>query len=351
VIVTETWFFRDPAILTAFVRHAIAEWLPAHPAGPMRLLSIACSSGEEPYSLAMALLDAGMLPERFRIDAVDVSARALARAKAGVYGRNSFRGKDLAFRDRYFQPVKEGLSLLPAIRSCVHFHRGNLLSDDFEPGDASYNFIFCRNLLIYFDRSTQQRALERIERLLAPSGLLFVGPVERPMALSHGFVSADIPEASACREAVQTVGRPGVARLVKRLPVPAGLRAIGTAQPHLPANGRLKLPPAARPSASVQPSFETARRLADAGRLREAADICEDHLRQSGVSAEAYYLLGLVRETSGAPDAIDCYRKALYLEPDHYESLLQMALLLQKNGEPARARAFRSRAQRIKAEV
>jgi chemotaxis protein methyltransferase WspC len=82
--------------------------------------------------------------------------------------------------------------------------------------------------------------------------------------------------------------------------------------------------------------------------LNEAAEICEAHLRQSRASAQAHYLLGLVRDASGDASAIDCYRKALYLEPDHYESLLQMALLLQKNGDSARARAFTNRAQRIK---
>jgi chemotaxis protein methyltransferase WspC len=111
------------------------------------------------------------------------------------------------------------------------------------------------------------------------------------------------------------------------------------------------LPPARRPSSPIQPDLETARRLADAGRLNEAAGICEAHLRRSQASAQAYYLLGLVRDAGGDATAIDCYRKALYLEPNHYESLLQMALLLQKNGDPARARAFRNRAQRINAKL
>jgi chemotaxis protein methyltransferase WspC len=66
------------------------------------------------------------------------------------------------------------------------------------------------------------------------------------------------------------------------------------------------------------------------------------------MSAQAHYLLGLVRDASGDASAIDCYRKAIYLEPDHYESLLQMTLLLQKSGDSARARAFRNRAQRVK---
>jgi chemotaxis protein methyltransferase WspC len=113
---------------------------------------------------------------------------------------------------------------------------------------------------------------------------------------------------------------------------------VGQFQAQLPGN----------PLPSRCTGLETARRLADAGRLKEAAEICEAHLRESRVSAQAYYLLGLVREAGGEPGAIECYRKALYLEPNHCESLLQMALLLQKSGDAARARAFKSRAQRIK---
>jgi len=291
-----------------------------------------------------------VVPERFQIDAVDISARALARAEWGVYGDNSFRGKDLAFRERYFQPCQEGFSLDPAVRNCVRFYPGNLLIDDIQPKLASYDFIFCRNLFIYFDPPTQQRALERIERLLAPSGVLFVSPVEQPLVLSHGFVSANIPEASACRKGSHALRGPRLARSVKRPPLP-GLQPNGAFQPNLPASSGLKLPRMGRPSPPVRPDLETARRLADAGRLREAAEICEAHLCQSRVSAQAYYLLGLVRDASGDARAIECYRKALYLEPNHYESLLQMALLLQKNGDPARARAFSNRAQRIRAKV
>jgi chemotaxis protein methyltransferase WspC len=347
VIVPETWFFRDPALFSAFAHLVLAEWLPAHPAVPVRVLSIPCASGEEPYSLVMALLDAGVAPERFQIHAVDISARALACAESGLYGNNSFRGKDLAFRDRYFQPSGEGFVLAAAVRSCVRFYRGNLFSDDFRPKLASYNFIFCRNLLIYFDRPTQQKAIETIERLLAPFGVLFVGPVEQPLVLSHGLVSANIPAASACRKAAHVVRRPRLARIIKQPSVPAAPQPNGALQPHLAASSGLNLPTAARPLPSVRHDLETARRLADAGRLHEAAEICEAHLRQSRGSAQAYYLLGLVRDASGDARAIECYRKALYLDPNHYESLLQMALLLQKNGDPSRARAFTNRAQRI----
>ena len=348
VIVTETWFFRDAEPFAACVRLAREEWLPAHPAAPVRLLSLACASGEEPYSLAMALLDASVAPPNFQIDAVDISARALARAERGIYGKNSFRGKDLAFRDRYFQRSKEGFVLDPAVRQCVRFCQGNLFSDDFLPGRSRYDFIFCRNLLIYFDRPMQRRAIEKIERLLAPPGVLFVGPVEQPLLLNHGFVSARIPKASACRKAWPAVRPQRAARLAKRPAVPAGLQPVSAFQPP-PSPSRGMMPPAiGRASRSRDTDLETARHLADVGHLKEAAEICEAHLRESKGCAQAYYLLGLVRDAAGDARALDCYRKALYLEPDHYESLLQMALLLQKNGDPARARTFKSRAQRVK---
>ena len=93
--------------------------------------------------------------------------------------------------------------------------------------------------------------------------------------------------------------------------------------------------------------LETARQLADAGKLTEAAAICESHLQTAGPSAHAYYLLGLVRDADGDATAMDYYRKAIYLEPNHYESLLQMSLLLEKNGDASGARTLKRRAGRV----
>ena len=347
VVVTETWFFRDAECVAAFARLMAGEWLSAHPAVPARLLCIPCATGEEPHSLVMALLDAGVAPERYELEAVDVSARALAHAEQGIYGRNSFRGGDLAFRDRYFQPVKEGYALDPAVRRCVRFRQDNILSEDFLPGHASYDFIFCRNLLIYFDRSMQRKAIARIESLLAPSGVLLVGPVEQSLILDHGFTKANIPLAFTRRKAASAVNQKGPDWSSKPASVPAKPPRKSHLQPQRHAGSGLMPSRPDKPPHPLPDGLETAQRLADAGRLREAAEICEAHLRERRPCAQAYYLLGLVRDAGGDDSAIDCYRRALYLEPDHYESLVQMALLLQKNGDAARARVFQSRAQRI----
>jgi chemotaxis protein methyltransferase WspC len=126
------------------------------------------------------------------------------------------------------------------------------------------------------------------------------------------------------------------------------LRTSMRIQPQLPPGSEPTPSLAGRPHSDLRGDLETARRLADAGRLNEAAEICEAHLRQNRVSAQAYYVLGLVHDAGGDARAMDCYRRALYLEPNHYESLLQMALLLQKNGNAARARTYQDRARRIK---
>jgi chemotaxis protein methyltransferase WspC len=345
VLVTETWFYRDPDAIQALVRLVLESWLPAHPAGVFRLLSVPCSSGEEPFSVVMALLDAGVSPDRFHIDAADISGRALARARKGVYARNAFRGKELLFRRRHFYPVKDGFVLDPSVRRYVHFIRGNLLADDFLAGSPPYDFIFCRNLLIYFDRTTQKIALERVNHLLAPAGILFVGPAEQPLALDSGFVSVNLPMAFACRKAEAPA------------PIVAHARPAHAAQwppfaPPILASDFTEFAPQGKPPIAgtppPAPDLEQARRLADRGRLSEAAAICEAHLRYDRCSAMAHYLLGLIRDAGGDTTAVDCYRKALYLEPNHYETLIQMALLAQRNGNITAARNYRRRAQRLK---
>ncbi len=358
VVVTETWFFRDHEPFCAFVGVVFDEWLPAHPASQLRVLSIPCASGEEPYSLAIALLEAGLPRDRFDIEGVDLSARALARAQRAIFKKNSFRGQDLSFRDRHFRDTCDGYVLSLQVRECVHFHQANLLDDGFLAGRAVYDFIFCRNLLIYFDRLTQRKALEKIRRLLSPSGVFWVGAAEHPIVTELGFVSAQIPRAFACRHAGQAASkqldRP--AKAVSRFAASANTGPAQTAVHRLaPGTGRgreaVERVPAGPPSSGARPSLEAARRLADGGRLQDAIEMCDLLLRQNGASAEVYYLSGLVRDAAGDPGALDCYRKALYLEPGHYETLLQMALWSEKDGDFARARTYKDRALRAKTKV
>lgn len=350
VVVTETWFFRDQESFDRFTQIALHEWRPRHPAAPLRVLSMPCASGEEPYSLAMALLEAGPPAPGFTIDAVDISALALARAERAVYGKNSFRGRELGFRDRHFLPTMEGYALSPLVRRCVTFEQGNILDASLLAGRPPYDFIFCRNLLIYFDRAMQTLALAKLHRLLADDGLLFVGPAELALVVESGFHHAGLPMAFACRKAA---GNTTPAETPPPRPSPATL----TETPRQPHTGDPAPPRIAELSSREQVQdlrdptpamvdLEIACQHANAGRLAEAAAICDAYLTLEGPAAQAYYLLGLASDASHDPAAITYYRKALYLEPNHYEALTHLTLALEKSGDVGAARIFKRRAER-----
>ena len=350
VVVSETWFFRDPQAFTALARLAREEWLPEHPEGVLSMLSLPCATGEEPYSMAMALLDASVPASRFRVDAVDVSTRNLAQGRHAVYGRNSFRGHELGFRDRHFDATGEGHRVRECVRQQVHFQPGNLFAADFLAGAADYDVIFCRNVLIYFDRPTQDRALDVLNRLLHAKGVLFVAPAETALPSTHGLVSTNEPLAFAFRkgtrlppprklEATRQVKPPSPAS------VPRAARAASASRPQ--AAPSLRVPSAAR-SADPVSDLNDAMRLADQGHFVEAATCCEEHLRRRGPSATAFYLMGLVRDATGSSsEAAAYYRKALYLDPNHYDAQIHLALLLEKQGDLAAAQVLRDRARRL----
>lgn len=345
VVVPETWFFRDPDAFMALTRLVSEEWLPNSGTQRLRLLSIPCSTGEEPYSIVMALLDTGLSREKFEVDAVDISVRALSRARRGVYGSNSFRGGDLSFRDRYFEQRPAGYSPGERLRDTVAFYRENLLGSDFRVRSAAYDVIFCRNLLIYFDRDTQERAMSILAHFLAPSGFLFVGPAEAFLAASCGFKSI---RQSMCFAFRKNSVAPTAPAAAPRRPSAGAVRNSLKRHDYHIVKTRVAATSPPLPAISGVTPLARARELGDVGKFAEAVTLCEDHLAQQGPTSEAYYLLGVVRDAMGdLQRASECYRKALYLEPRHSEALLHLALLSDKKGDTIDAARLRARARRV----
>lgn len=355
IVVSETWFFRDRQPFVALARWAADIWLPSHPQGVMRLLSAPCATGEEPFSMVMALLDAGVLPERFVVEAVDISLTALARTRRGVYGRNSFRGHGLEFRDRYFRPVSEGWQLDEAVHRQVQFRQANLLDPAYTGSAGVKDVIFCRNMLIYFDEPAQRRLRAALDSLLSPGGLLFVGHAETFVFQNSGFISAQMPMAFALRKRGIEPVEPKIAprrQVALKLPSVSQRRTGGHSLSPSVAAPRAKVPLAPSQAKTATTSdlateLAEARRLADAGQSAAAIAKCNDCLAAHGPSSQAYYLLGLVNDAAGnIGHAGDFYRKAVYLESDHYEALAQLSLLSKKSGDAAAARQWSQRAQR-----
>ncbi len=354
VVVPETWFFRDQMPFAYLGRYVMAEWFPIYQHAVLRVLSLACSTGEEPYSLAMALLDTGLAPQHFRIDAVDISHKALHWARGAVYGSHSFRGDDLVFRERYFEHSDEGYRICERVRPMVTFMHGNVLDAHLLANQEPYNVVFCRNMLIYFDEPARSRAMKVLDRLLTPEGLLCVGYAETGLFQASGYVPVRYPRAFAYRKAgahderqhpSQSVSpaRPRTSRAQGQQAASPRVRRW-TPSPTAPRAAPGEPP---KPQDAQAPALESARRLADQGELDAAATLCESSMRAHGPSAPAYVLLGLIRQAAGnAEQAEHCFGRAVYLQPDHYEALIHLALLMEHRGDTAMAAVLRQRAQR-----
>lgn len=355
VVVPESWLFRDPQAFYATVDLVRERWSRGR---ITRIASIPCAGGEEPYSMAMALRDANLPKQAFSIDAYDLSPACIERAQAGVYGRNAFRAQDVAFRERYFTHVADdSYRILDALRAQVSFKQGNLLQFDTEALGKHYDVIFCRNLLIYFDKPTTRAAIAKLSALLADDGMLLAGYAEVPSFCQNGFAPLQYRQAFALKK---DDGKPPA---IARAPAPLqaakkpALRSVAFMPPAAPPRAPALAAPAARPrpvpvavpvATPTADLLAEARVLADRGLLREAGDKCHAHLARVPEAAEAYYLLGLINELAGKMDLADDYwRRCIYLQPDHYEALCHLALLAERNGNQTAASTLKSRAARI----
>jgi chemotaxis protein methyltransferase WspC len=350
VVVPETWFFRDPESFSAMVRLLSASFLSASVDRPIRILSVPCCTGEEPYSIAMALLEAGLPGQFITIDAVDVSRVAIVRARRGVYGSNSFRGDDFAFRDRYMESTGERYRMRDDIRRLVKFHQDNLFSDSFRNNGALYDTIFCRNLLIYFDREKQELALEKIKRLLKANGHLFVGPAEAVLASRSGFRSLnEMMSFAFAKDELSSGAKPAPYSppLKAQMPDekgPASIPAAPAFKRAIASSRETNTPSSLDPTTHVE--IAEIQNLADAGDFERALALCEAHLRANGPGAESCYLRALIHDAKNEiASAVEWYRKVVYLEPQHSEALLHLALLYDRQGNPAAAAQLRRRAK------
>lgn len=327
IVVPETWFFRDEQPFRFLARWVAAEASRSGSGRVFRVLSIPCSTGEEPYSIAITLLDRGLPAASFAIDAVDVSRRSLARAREGRYGSNSFRGSDLGFRARHLSPDGDQYRVSDSIRERVRFLQGNLVDARLLAEAAPYDVIFCRNVLIYFDRNARNTALAVLDCLLAAGGILIAGHADGIDATQDArFRSLSAPGAFAYQRA-------------PRAPSP-------------PSAPRVRIVPATTAPAIATPPLEKypldlAAELANADRFGEAATICEEQLSRDRSQPHGYALLGAIRVAEGRLEAAeDCFQRALYLDRDHYDSLIQLALLCDRRGDPKAAARMRRRAKR-----
>ncbi len=334
VAVNETWFFRDEAPFFALRDYAI-NFLKNYKGQPLKLLSIPCSTGEEPYSMAITLIEAGIPPHCFSIDAVDISRRSLTIAKQGVYRNHSFRGAHAQQHQSYFTKTKQGLAIDKSIKGLVRFHRGNLIHLSPPLTSATYQIIFCRNLLIYLDASFHQQAITTFASLLADNGLLFIGHAEAGIFSGSYFTPAPYPKAFAFHKK-----GPDSQAAPLPLTLPPG---------EFKASMHQNLDYAQDQSGVVlDDEFRGAGPHVSQDKFEQTIRACEDQVRRCGPSAEAFYqLASLFEQKRDWKNAIKMLKKATYLDPNYIDAIDMLAAIYQRLGDESSYQACLNRGRRI----
>jgi chemotaxis protein methyltransferase CheR len=203
IVNNETYFFREVAQLKAIVdlaRNATSA------KRAVRVLSAGCSTGEEPYSIAMLLDEAGVLEGDVRVEVhgIDISGRVLERARTAKYTSNSFRGAEGQYLDWYFKPAEGALKLDERLRRRVSFTQTNLLDTARLASLGMFDVVLCRNVIIYFDQGHKVRVVEALIRLVREGGHLFMGHSESLYTISNALEMVQVGDAIGYRRPVDS---------------------------------------------------------------------------------------------------------------------------------------------------
>ncbi|ACH38613.2 protein glutamate methyltransferase CheR associated with MCPs of class 34H [Citrifermentans bemidjiense Bem] len=194
VTTNKTDFFREPDHFNYLSHTVLPDWVRKHPGATLAIWSAGCSSGEEPYTLAMVLSEFALNNPGFdfRILATDISTRVLEKAKNAIYQESQVEPVPFELKKKYLLRSKDRSSgmvrIVPELREKVRFRRLNFMDEDFGMREH-LDIIFCRNVIIYFDRPTQEKLLQRFHRNMKPGAFIFMGHSETLSGLDVPLVS------------------------------------------------------------------------------------------------------------------------------------------------------------------
>ncbi|HEY3081807.1 MAG TPA: CheR family methyltransferase [Chloroflexota bacterium] len=346
--IQETHFFRVEPQIEALRKTILPDLIRRRAAERrLRLWSAGCSTGEEPYTLAILVREQLTAIGAWDVDilATDLSRPALELARRALYPAWSFRGTPERVRGAYFAPEGRSWRLIEGVRRMVRFEQHNLAIDPLpSPGGAGdgFDLVLCRNVTIYFDRASSQRLYRRFAEALSPGGWLVLGPSdpapERPEGLTPTYLPGavlwrrDLPAAEAAaphprpRSPPATPNRPEGATAVAPT---RGKGAVRAAPPPLPA-------------------LEEIWRLAHAGESRAARVAVERLAVARPLEVEAHLLLGMLWLDEGAAQsAFGSLRRAVFLEAQNPLAHFGLGRALLRLGDRARARTALVHARRL----
>lgn len=383
VTINETYFFRDAAQFDALSTTVLPQLIERRRMlRTLRIWSAGCSSGEEPYSIAMLLRD--MLPDvdewSITILATDVNTAALDRARQGLFGDWAFRearAKDL--RSRYFRRVGARWELYPEVRRMVTFSRLNLAGNEYPSYATNTMFmdlILCRNVTIYFSEFATLDVVDRFYDTLTDGGWLVVGHSELSLNVYRRFQTRNFPNTVLYQRDMQTSPQPA------EWFWPPHIEVVTPPPPAMPTPPSPPAPPRPQPPTTDVPPLDQARQLVEYGRSEEARDLllaltqsppvsfevyvllgqasanlgdleaaaswCREALRRNKLALEAYYILALVlQHQAKLPEAIEALKKVVYIDRNDVLGHFSLARLHYQNGQALAALKSLDNARRL----
>jgi chemotaxis protein methyltransferase CheR len=371
--INETYFFREYEQIRLLVDRIAPRFLACH-AGrtPVRILSAGCSSGEEPYSLVMALMDkyGDSVSRLFSFAGGDIDSTVLNKARLGLYSEFSFRGVPDDLRNRYFKKDSGGYLLNEQVKSQVSFHELNLLANTFPSTLLDFDIIFFRNVSIYFDAQTRLIIQHKLSSLMKENGVLVIGTAETlandlgvmPLMEEDGlfyFVKGNPPLDKTDVSARMDQDMSPVAPVFCPLPVMPTVPPL----PLIPSNPKANIEyarkltrdmrydlalPVLDAVLSIEPDHVEAMLLKahvliNRKDMASAKKLAQSVLQANQWSVDAFFLLGQIAKWCQQSDeAIRWFKQATYSRQECWPAHYYLADLYRKSGElNLAARAYR----------
>lgn len=345
IVVHETWFFREPAAFEVLARAGLEVTAAGR---RFKVLSAPCSTGEEPVSIAMALIEAGVPRGLIDIVAMDISPDAVEQARRGSFTELAFRGLTSEWRQTRFVGDGHRWRLKDGLADVIRFEAANLMDLPGHIAQERFDAVFCRNLLIYLDTPARRQVFATLRTLARPdTGLIFVGHAESTDAFQGELARVAVPMSFGFHN------RPVAVKPVTKV-APSAARAAAPVRPRETA-ARPTVATMISPSGALAPSrdpLQAVRLLADRGELDRAVMLCEQTILKYPDLADVRCYRGVLAEAAGQPQvARACFTKALYLDPRHADSLHHLMLLALGEGDAMGAQRLRERLQRLQTDA
>lgn len=367
--VGETWFFRDWTPFACLRQFAEDFRVRNGSTRPIRILSIPCSTGQEPWSMAMQFAWLGWSSDQVIIDALDLNQSSLAAMKTRIYknfSRREANPEANLMLDNYTKPLPDGFEVDPQLVKYVKIHHGNILDPQLDPTGcgAKYDVIFSRNLFIYLDLTSRAKAMANLMRMLDKDGILYFGHAEGSVIEGQGLVpwNSSFTFAFTRGKALPVVKEVKLSwadRMAAGAPVIPPPNSPGNkttttdpltrnsaippkvVEPKTELKPRNKVAPASSP---VADPVTKALREADAGNLDAAAGLYSALLKSEPMNGKIWRMAATVEHSRGKTDeAIKMFDRALYLDPKDVEALRMLSLIRRQRGEIARAEQLERR--------